>query len=684
MSANDYLKSILEEIEELEHSIKDYETMWDSDADWLKKSLEDKKTKLNNLKQQLFSCCAWLSTDILPFLKQTLEAFENIPYEIVESDAEITIRAINNKDKKEIVFKKGYRAIESEDRVELLPLQNFGDKTTDIYLDTRELGFLEEANPLMESYPYLKVILKDLASYIAKIYKRSIDITPQEMLTFIKEVIKIKFKNQIKDGYDINTNLDQIVIELLEFIYFKEISFYNPTPEQKEALYEAIKKGEYNALGTSPYWFGKKISLYILIRWESMRSDQRKANKLLGQITEENYVVIGALTDLIECIEYLDKYEQHYISINGHTQTKATEEEKKELEKIIEKILGNNYTWREAREIVSNVNRLNPHINYMFPHNVDEVSLVFSPTVETYFDKLPNVTLKTDVSFIQDKANLWIKQLNEENIEQLFATLSNDGIEEYLRRMIISNWDIPTIVFENAPSNFKNSLEYIREELARSTTLSEPSLEILFRDRKTNAKLVALAKGVLYSLLPKGPVQDILSQCIKNQDVMQCNRGTVGYNDFNSLTLPDRSVITSLYCEDIRPYYDRLQKSYAYYYALESDLEYIEGCIEIFGQVLISQIFRNGNKRTAKCLFNELLISRGIIPPITDLNENERALWDKLAYSRFRRFNKIKPILLQDAITIQQQIQSTGIGLATDVSLDALERREFSKRAYYF
>ena len=30
-----------------------------------------------------------------------------------------------------------------------------------------------------------------------------------------------------------------------------------------------------------------------------MRSDQRKANKLLGQITEENYVVIGALTDLI-------------------------------------------------------------------------------------------------------------------------------------------------------------------------------------------------------------------------------------------------------------------------------------------------------------------------------------------------------------------------------------------------
>ena len=46
--------------------------------------------------------------------------------------------------------------------------------------------------------------------------------------------------------------------------------------------------------------------------------------------------------------------------------------------------------------------------------------------------------------------------------------------------------------------------------------------------------VVALAKGVLYSLLPKGPVQDILSQCIKNQDVMQCNRGTVGYNDFNS------------------------------------------------------------------------------------------------------------------------------------------------------
>ena len=41
---------------------------------------------------------------------------------------------------------------------------------------------------------------------------------------------------------------------------------------------------------------------------------------------------------------------------------------------------------------------------------------------------------------------------------------------------------------------------------------------------------------------------------------------------------------------------------------------------------MMAQILRQGNKRTAKCLFNKMVLSRGLLPPIMDLTQNDYSL----------------------------------------------------------
>lgn len=120
-----------------------------------------------------------------------------------------------------------------------------------------------------------------------------------------------------------------------------------------------------------------------------------------------------------------------------------------------------------------------------------------------------------------------------------------------------------------------------------------------------------------------------------------------------------------------------------FYYQNCSDLEFVENIIELFGDVTLTQIFREGNKRTAKCLFNKMLLSRGIIPPIADLNENERELWNSIAYGRFNRYPDAKKRLLSETIQINELLKDPSLTLPTNVSLEAYNRKEFQSRGYY-
>ncbi|MDE5539696.1 MAG: Fic family protein, partial [Bacilli bacterium] len=384
-------------------------------------------------------------------------------------------------------------------------------------------------------------------------------------------------------------------------------------------------------------------------------------------------------------IARINKEGSYYISLNGLSQTPATEEEMNILEDLKKEVLTRNYSWREAREVARNVNRLRIYIDNKFPHNIEQIVQSFRPIVITFFDKLENNDLKDNITIesIRARATLLLSNLNIANLIAYFTSPNKDSIDEYLKRMILSGFDIPRIVFQNYDNSFKNTLEFISEELAKTSTLSEKTCEILFADSKINKLLLSLTHGILKSLCHMGPINDLLSYCSQIQTDLNCNRGTVGYHDVNTLRLPDGSIIHSTYVKDIKPQYAGFQQEYAFYYQNAGDAEFVEGCVELLGNIILTQIFREGNKRTAKCLFNKLLLSRGIIPPITDLNENESELWNSIAYGRFDRYPATRERLLRDTIAIKEMLKDSSLKLPTIVSPEAVYRDEFKRRSLY-
>lgn len=143
-----------------------------------------------------------------------------------------------------------------------------------------------------------------------------------------------------------------------------------------------------------------------------------------------------------------------------------------------------------------------------------------------------------------------------------------------------------------------------------------------------------LARGVLYSLTAYQEESHIkiYNDAINLQKALNCWRGTISYNNINSVRLSNGRVMYSIPYEDINNLYNRLQLKYDYFCKNSlSDLEYIEGCAEVAEGVITSQIFMEGNKRTTKCLFNAMLVARGIVPPILDFCDTEVNLFEQFA-----------------------------------------------------
>ena len=444
-----------------------------------------------------------------------------------------------------------------------------------------------------------------------------------------------------------------------------------------------LSVGIYDNVIKNTYWFGYKITIDKLISWDKAR----KKNKSLSNITEENYLVFAEIHALMTHVKRINKYPKTYnryyqTSESWHEQTPTTKKEQQALEQLYKSVLSQNYTWREAREISAKVSKLNIYENYKFPHIIEEIKEAFAKKAKVHFPEFSDKgTCYFDTVEVQKEALTLAKSINEDNLEELFSKDSKDHIEEYLRRMVLSMYDIPRLVYKRDNYDLKKNLAVVEECLSKSTTLSKEARDILFK--KANKKeLVHLAIGILTSLSHPMKQLNIFDTCQEFQKILNCNYGTVYYNDFNHLTLPNGEKIFSTPYEDIKRQYNTFQKKYKYFYENATDLEYVEGCAETLGSVLMSQIFREGNKRTARCLFNQMLISRGILPPVLDFNENENELWNAYAYSRKERFDQAIPLVLYQTITQAQQFKKKKFSYPLTIGENAHKRREF-KRNYY-
>lgn len=443
----------------------------------------------------------------------------------------------------------------------------------------------------------------------------------------------------------------------LEELDMKKISPSNlkKTKKKIEKFLTNLKNGVYDDLLIQEnFWFWFFPETDVLLKWDSVRSN----NYNLNELTLPNYIVFSVYCEIMKHIKRINGWKETFGSyyrtqFTDKKQTPTTKEELEIYKKIASELTRLNYDWREARNVVRKFYKLDIYEDYTFPHNIDKIKKIFIPKKKIVFPKFETAgECSYNITEVQARAEDLIELMTSNNIINIFLNKDRDKIDEYLRDMIFSQFD-----FERISKKISNRVrkEKLKDIFKNTDNYIETEVRELFRSfpKKTKDELYDLAYGVLSSLTEyqQGDKIKIYNDAIKMQDNLNCWEGIVSSNIINSVTISTGEIIYSLPSSDIKKEFYNFQQEYNYYNAnSSSDFEYIEGCIEIIGNVMLSQIFLSGNKRTSKCLFNAMLVAKGITPPVLNFCEDE--LWEGFVLSRHNKYIKAKRMILEDCIKL--------------------------------
>lgn len=648
METEDYLKKQLLEIKDLKTRIKENrERLQVSDEEitflaaddershherceeyrnWINELTESMIKNLEGKIDKLRTMCSFDTEPLVEFIKDILTMIEKEEYQIKKQEGNYYILSSSNK----------------------YPIILKDQETTDILKD----GLLSKN----DEYPYLSQILKDAINHkYQNSYRNS-----SQILNYIREMLPINY-SELVTGKSLSISSEEVALlkTLAKDMNGDDDSFiwqaYKISREEGQRLFRDLYQGKYHSLFEQSYWFGPNISTETLAHWMTKRKTQKSLGIPTQEITLENYIVYAKLDEILKHTEYIKENGQYYISLNGHTQTPPTSEEEEEIKKITQEVLSRNFTWRESREVNKAVNvKVKPFYNYKFPHDIEEIKEAFNPEVITYFDKIrEDKTLQLDPTPLNVRAKEINDKLTERNIHRLFMMPATTPLEQYLRQMIFSQLD-----FVRIERKTETTRKEVENSLTEELTLPREVIRKLFSDSKETNIITGLTQGTLHSLTDSKKIDNILEEAKEMQREYNCWEGTVGYTDVNSVKLKNGDMIYSTYCEDIKDQYTGFQIQYDYLYNNANDLEFVEGCVELLGGIMLSQIFRKGNKRTAKALFHKMLLSRNIIPPVLDFNENDSALWDTFTDGRKERFEEAKLLILEKTIKTNQQLRN--------------------------
>lgn len=578
-----------------------------------KKLTKSLRIELMSEVEKLTNACTFETTPLLKFIKYVVEVVEKEKYQIIKTDNKFYISS-----------KSGKKA--------------------DIVLDNQF-----EINLLMagllkthQSYPYLSEILRDAINY-----KIEIGSNTEQSLSYMKDVVMIDDYELITGKKSIATEEERKLIKnLLQDIHNPHMSWeeIKVSKEDAKELLKELIEGKYHSLFENGYWFEPEITYNILVNWKNKREELKNSTERVQEITLENYIAFVNLYIVLNRINGLKK---------ENNKTPLTESEEK-IKALIKEVLTTNYNWREVREITKMVNsKLRAKENKNFPHNIEEIKEVFHPQVTTYFDKLNSTkNLQMDTRELRQKAKKIKTAITPNNIYQLFLTPAVTPIDKYLRKMILSQFDFQKLE-QTTGLTEKKLISALKSDL----TLPSDIIKKLFSNRKQTEILTDLTEGIISSLTKSKKINDMLQEAKKVQETYGLWYGISIY-DRQGIKTEDGNYIISTPYERINNQYAGFQRQYEFFYENTSDLEFVEGCVELLGDIMMTQIFEVGNKRTAKALFNEMLLSRNIIPPAIDLNENDSALWYSFEKERENRYEDAKIWILTETIKVNEQLKN--------------------------
>lgn len=648
METEDYLKKQLLEIKDLKTRIKENrERLQVSDEEitflaaddershherceeyrnWINELTESMIKNLEGKIDKLRTMCSFDTEQLVEFIKDTLTMIEKEEYQIKKQEGNYYILSSSNKH----------------------PIILKDQETTDILKD----GLLSKN----DEYPYLSQILKDAINHkYQNSYRNS-----SQILNYIREMLPINY-SELVTGKSLSISSEEVALlkTLAKDMNGDDDSFiwqaYKISREEGQQLFRNLYQGKYHSLFNQNYWFGPSVSTETLAHWQEKREEQKSLGLPTQEITIKNYIVYANLDEILKQINRIKEKGEYHISLNGHIQTPPTPEEEEEIKKLAQEVLSRNFTWREAREVNKAVNvKVRPFHNYKFPHDIEEIRKALNPEVITYFDKIrEDKTLQLNPTPLNIRAKEINEKLTVRNIHQLFMMPVTTPLEQYLRQMIFSQLDFVRIEKKTGITR-----KEVEKSLTEELTLPREVIRKLFSNPEETSTITGLTQGILHSLTDNKKIDNILEEAKEIQREYNCWNGTVGYTEINSIRLKDGDMIYSTYCEDIKDQYTGFWIQYDYFYNNANDLEFVEGCVELLGSIMMSQIFRKGNKRTAKALFNKMLLSRNIIPPVLDFNENDSALWDTFTDGRKERFEEAKLLILEKTIKTNQQLRN--------------------------
>ncbi len=450
-------------------------------------------------------------------------------------------------------------------------------------------------------------------------------------------------------------------------IHSKDI--YGCTQIELKNFLKDVKRGRYDKLFESQYHY----SIRKIMSWHKTRLYRQTYGMPMHPITRENYEVYAQAEDLKDHIRYL--LEQNYFKT---TQTPPTKEELHTLLHLYQKMLMTDYSWEDKEKVLKNVNDLQISTDKAFPHNIDEIIGAFFPRRKklypNYMEPIPNPIT------VQEQAAKTIAFLQEHDIADLFSVPPFSKEDAYVRRMILSTLDIPYIVEKNCLGFIRPAIEQVESELNSTLTTNQSKRTLWKNNRHKREQIIPLIKGVLNSLLEEKKPLDLKEAIKESQKENDLEAKTIQTRQ--RINLAPYQTIYSLPPQEIPYFFKQMQKRYDDLYQNASDYEFLEGCIEIAGEFMMAQILPQGNKRTAKCLFNKMVLSRGLLPPIMDLNENDYSLWYDMAESHADDFSLAKEPLLDQEEEMSKDWQQDTFYLPVKVSSTYFNKSTIGKRYY--
>lgn len=239
-------------------------------------------------------------------------------------------------------------------------------------------------------------------------------------------------------------------------------------------------------------------------------------------------------------------------------------------------------------------------------------------------------------------------------------------INYFKYRNLMNSRQIESKQHQIARNYIRRSLEESKEKnpnFGTITTETRRYIEKGISQYESNKELLGISAGVITSLTISGEkidIRDVATQIRMQMNRIQPDKINTEYRDNNDIQMGDENFREEVFKPiDFREIEERMEKFQKEYEELFNDKEisdedYLRGVARIYANIIYTQPYNDGNKRTAMGILNAMIISKRIIPPylttvqggdfskgIANTKNNEYELLEDTIVKSYREINTI-------------------------------------------